>query len=205
MRQLEEVKRSDYCEYIRPPIDKYKTLQFGSFDEIMVTTARFSFLFHHKFKNFMKTENLSFLSFFVQEVGYNHGKQLLSSDRAKKLISSMKSSKSKSQVSFLPWLRKSKETIKLMINDFLCHWAQDVFYETLREFVVGTTVSTSFCIPCPSKDCYQRTEPSPFVWCQILKPLSAYFDGCLWLQYRYLAFCFRTVWSTHFFFCSLLF
>lgn len=35
VRQLEEVKRSDYCTYIRPPIDKYKTLQFGSFDEIM--------------------------------------------------------------------------------------------------------------------------------------------------------------------------
>lgn len=31
---LQEVKSSDYCEYIRPPIDKYKTLQFGSFDEI---------------------------------------------------------------------------------------------------------------------------------------------------------------------------
>lgn len=28
------MKSSDYCEYIRPPIDKYKTLQFGSFDEI---------------------------------------------------------------------------------------------------------------------------------------------------------------------------
>ncbi|XP_074028943.1 patatin like phospholipase domain containing sws isoform X4 [Leptinotarsa decemlineata] len=34
VRQLEEVKNSDYCEYIRPPIDKYRTLQFGSFDEI---------------------------------------------------------------------------------------------------------------------------------------------------------------------------
>ncbi|XP_046669459.1 neuropathy target esterase sws isoform X2 [Homalodisca vitripennis] len=34
VRQLEEVKNSDYCEYIRPPIDKYTTLQFGSFDEI---------------------------------------------------------------------------------------------------------------------------------------------------------------------------
>ncbi|XP_059481709.1 neuropathy target esterase sws isoform X2 [Neocloeon triangulifer] len=34
VRQLEEVKTSDYCEYIRPPIDRYKTLQFGSFDEI---------------------------------------------------------------------------------------------------------------------------------------------------------------------------
>ncbi|XP_045626226.1 neuropathy target esterase sws isoform X2 [Procambarus clarkii] len=33
-RQLEELKVSDYCEYIRPPIDKYQTLQFGSFDEI---------------------------------------------------------------------------------------------------------------------------------------------------------------------------
>ena len=36
MRQLEEVKSSDYCEYIRPPIDRYRTLQFGSFDEIKV-------------------------------------------------------------------------------------------------------------------------------------------------------------------------
>ncbi|XP_037047391.1 neuropathy target esterase sws isoform X4 [Bradysia coprophila] len=34
VRQLEEVKNSSYCEYIRPPIDKYKTLAFGSFDEI---------------------------------------------------------------------------------------------------------------------------------------------------------------------------
>ncbi|XP_050506232.1 neuropathy target esterase sws isoform X3 [Diabrotica virgifera virgifera] len=34
VRQLEEVKNSDYCEYIRPPIDRYRTLQFGSFDEI---------------------------------------------------------------------------------------------------------------------------------------------------------------------------
>lgn len=30
----QEVKISAYCEYIRPPIDKYKTLAFGSFDEI---------------------------------------------------------------------------------------------------------------------------------------------------------------------------
>ncbi|XP_012146470.2 patatin like phospholipase domain containing sws isoform X6 [Megachile rotundata] len=34
VRQLEEVKNSDYCEYVRPPIDKYKTLQFTNFDEI---------------------------------------------------------------------------------------------------------------------------------------------------------------------------
>lgn len=30
----QEVKSSDYCEYIRPPIDKYKTLAFSLFDEI---------------------------------------------------------------------------------------------------------------------------------------------------------------------------
>lgn len=34
VRQLEEVKNSDYCEYIRPPIDCYKTLAFGAFDDI---------------------------------------------------------------------------------------------------------------------------------------------------------------------------
>ena len=35
VKLLEEVKQSEYCTYIRPPIDKYKTLQFGSFDDIM--------------------------------------------------------------------------------------------------------------------------------------------------------------------------
>jgi lysophospholipid hydrolase len=35
-RQLEIVKNSNYCEYLRPPIDRYRTLQFGSFDEIRV-------------------------------------------------------------------------------------------------------------------------------------------------------------------------
>ncbi|CAH1787531.1 unnamed protein product, partial [Owenia fusiformis] len=33
-KQMEAVMNSGYCEYIRPPIDKYKTLQFGAFDEI---------------------------------------------------------------------------------------------------------------------------------------------------------------------------
>lgn len=32
--KLETVKSADYCDYIRPPIDRYGTLQFGSFDEI---------------------------------------------------------------------------------------------------------------------------------------------------------------------------
>lgn len=35
VRQLEEVKSSDYCTYVRPPIDRYKTLQFNAFNEIM--------------------------------------------------------------------------------------------------------------------------------------------------------------------------
>ena len=34
VRQLEQVKSADYCDYIRPPIDKYGTLQFDAFDEI---------------------------------------------------------------------------------------------------------------------------------------------------------------------------
>ncbi len=32
--KLEGVKNAGYCEYIRPPIDKYGTMQFGLFDEI---------------------------------------------------------------------------------------------------------------------------------------------------------------------------
>ncbi|XP_061585665.1 patatin-like phospholipase domain-containing protein 7 isoform X2 [Cololabis saira] len=34
VRQLELVKDSDYCEYIRPPINRYGTLDFAKFDEI---------------------------------------------------------------------------------------------------------------------------------------------------------------------------
>ncbi|XP_013380696.1 patatin-like phospholipase domain-containing protein 7, partial [Lingula anatina] len=34
VRQMEMVTNSGMCEYLRPPIDKYGTLQFGSFDEI---------------------------------------------------------------------------------------------------------------------------------------------------------------------------
>eukprot|EP00095_Tigriopus_kingsejongensis_P010722 snap_masked-scaffold753_size102382-processed-gene-0.9 protein:Tk10722 transcript:snap_masked-scaffold753_size102382-processed-gene-0.9-mRNA-1 annotation:"neuropathy target esterase sws isoform x1" len=32
--KLETVKNSDYCHYLRPPIDRYGTLQFGAFEEI---------------------------------------------------------------------------------------------------------------------------------------------------------------------------
>lgn len=39
VRQLESVKSSDYCEYIRPPIDRYRTLEFGKFDEIAVSLS----------------------------------------------------------------------------------------------------------------------------------------------------------------------
>lgn len=34
VRQLDKVKQSDYCLYIRPPIDDFKSMQFGSFDKI---------------------------------------------------------------------------------------------------------------------------------------------------------------------------
>uniref|UniRef100_A0A8C3PIH7 lysophospholipase n=1 Tax=Calidris pygmaea TaxID=425635 RepID=A0A8C3PIH7_9CHAR len=34
VRQLEVVKSSSYCEYIRPPIDRFKTMDFRKFDEI---------------------------------------------------------------------------------------------------------------------------------------------------------------------------
>lgn len=37
VRQLELVKDCEYCEYIRPPIDHYGTLEFGKFDEIAVS------------------------------------------------------------------------------------------------------------------------------------------------------------------------
>lgn len=51
VRQLEEVKNSDYCEYIRPPIDKYKTLQFANFDEIKDVGYQ-----HGKYHSSIKTQ-----------------------------------------------------------------------------------------------------------------------------------------------------
>lgn len=39
VRQLEVVKKSAYCEYIRPPIDRFKTMDFGKFDEIYVSST----------------------------------------------------------------------------------------------------------------------------------------------------------------------
>lgn len=39
VRQLEVVKKSAYCEYIRPPIDRFKTMDFGKFDEIYVSDS----------------------------------------------------------------------------------------------------------------------------------------------------------------------
>lgn len=41
VRQLELVKKSAYCEYIRPPIDRFKTMDFGKFDEIYVSDFTF--------------------------------------------------------------------------------------------------------------------------------------------------------------------
>lgn len=50
VRTLEQVKKAPYCRYIRPPIDKYKTLDFGKFDEIYVCCLFnfISFLFVEK-------------------------------------------------------------------------------------------------------------------------------------------------------------
>ena len=39
VQQLDQVKNSGYVEYVRPPIDKYRTLQFAAFDDIHVSHA----------------------------------------------------------------------------------------------------------------------------------------------------------------------
>ncbi|NXL06126.1 PLPL6 esterase, partial [Mesembrinibis cayennensis] len=47
VRQLEVVKSSSYCEYIRPPIDRFKTMDFGKFDEIYVSWGMEKPVGHH--------------------------------------------------------------------------------------------------------------------------------------------------------------
>lgn len=64
VKQLEEVKNSDYCIYIRPPIDCYKTLQFKSFNEIMEVGHRHGNLL---FKSMELGEQKSLLSFFQND------------------------------------------------------------------------------------------------------------------------------------------
>lgn len=49
VRQLEVVKQSAYCEYIRPPIDRFNTMDFGKFDEIYVSIACFNLDFTASF------------------------------------------------------------------------------------------------------------------------------------------------------------
>lgn len=57
VRQLESVKNSDYCEYIRPPINRYRTLEFGKFDEIAVSAFLCEVLL------FLSTQSHTFVSF----------------------------------------------------------------------------------------------------------------------------------------------
>lgn len=58
VRQLEVVKKSAYCEYIRPPIDRFKTMDFGKFDEIYVSyLPSMGFLIAQKYTLFVWTWN----------------------------------------------------------------------------------------------------------------------------------------------------
>uniref|UniRef100_A0A8C7KCR2 lysophospholipase n=1 Tax=Oncorhynchus kisutch TaxID=8019 RepID=A0A8C7KCR2_ONCKI len=58
VRQLEVVKKSAYCEYIRPPIDRFKTMDFGKFDEIYVSST-------------IPSQHLSLSRLLMQALGYS--------------------------------------------------------------------------------------------------------------------------------------
>lgn len=63
VRQLDEVKRSEYCTYIRPPIDKWKTLQFRNFDEILEVGLNHGKALFNSMTNDEKKDNNSLYSF----------------------------------------------------------------------------------------------------------------------------------------------
>lgn len=42
VRQLEIVKKAPYCYYMRPPIDKVSSLDFGSFENVYVKCTKFA-------------------------------------------------------------------------------------------------------------------------------------------------------------------
>ncbi|KAG2455689.1 PLPL7 protein, partial [Polypterus senegalus] len=70
VRQMEMVKNSEYCEYIRPPINRYGTLEFGKFDEIAVSAGQ-GMAGRGALWLTVTNANVS-----LQEVGYQHGKTL---------------------------------------------------------------------------------------------------------------------------------
>ncbi len=70
VRQLEMVKGSEYCEYLRPPIDRYGTLDFGKFDEIAVSGLSSS----HRNFYCLGLDCSSDFFLLLQDVGYQHGK-----------------------------------------------------------------------------------------------------------------------------------
>lgn len=57
--KLEAVKTSGYCEYIRPPIDKYGTLQFDLFDEIKEVGYKHGTTFFQGYKKAGLFQNFS--------------------------------------------------------------------------------------------------------------------------------------------------
>lgn len=65
VRQLEMVKNSDYCEYLRPPIDNYRTLDFGKFDEICVSVSSQGRGTGGQFSLFSKSARRGFLKFLL--------------------------------------------------------------------------------------------------------------------------------------------
>lgn len=72
VRQLEMVKNSDYCEYLRPPIDSYRTLDFGKFDEICVSAnPRWGAA---RSPDGGQRGPQSMVLLCAQEVGYQHGR-----------------------------------------------------------------------------------------------------------------------------------
>uniref|UniRef100_A0A8C3RVY2 lysophospholipase n=1 Tax=Chelydra serpentina TaxID=8475 RepID=A0A8C3RVY2_CHESE len=67
VRQLEMVKNSEYCEYIRPPIDRYGTLDFGKFDEICVNESDYQTEYEEEILDNQKDNYANFLSSQVEE------------------------------------------------------------------------------------------------------------------------------------------
>jgi hypothetical protein len=71
-RQLEIVKNSNYCEYLRPPIDRYRTLQFGLFDEIRVRNFSLILSIENKFAFLRRWVIIMEKPFFMVGRNWNH-------------------------------------------------------------------------------------------------------------------------------------
>lgn len=127
-KQLEEVKSSDYCWYIRPPIDGFKTLQFKSFKEIMNVG------YHHGkavFSTVNFGDELSIFELFNKEKNQIRRKSIISQSNNESIIGGDRSIDSHSLMIIG---KASRQTSFTDLAERICNIQNPIISNTATEF-----------------------------------------------------------------------